>query len=59
MQTFKIENSLVIVVFGLLLSSCAPTTVSNSLNKVQPILAQSESQFSVASNDTVEAQNAL
>ena len=45
------------MVFGLLLSSLAPTIVSNSLTKLQPTLAQSESQFSMASNDTVEAQN--
>ena len=57
MQTFKIKNSLIIVVFGLLLSSLAPTIVSNSLTKIQPTLAQSESQFSMPSNDTVEAQN--
>jgi PQQ-dependent dehydrogenase (s-GDH family) len=58
-QTFKIKNSLVIVAFGLLLSasSLAPTIVSNPLTKIQPILAQSKSQFSMASNDTVEAQN--
>ncbi len=45
--------------FGLLLSasSLAPTIVSNPLTKIQPILAQSKSQFSMASNDTVEAQN--
>ena len=59
MQTFKIKNSLVIVAFGLLLlaSSLAPTIVSNPLTKIQPILAQSESQFSMTINDTVEAQN--
>ena len=43
--------------FGAPLSSLAPTIVSNSLTKIQPTLAQSESQFSMASNDTVEAQN--
>jgi PQQ-dependent dehydrogenase (s-GDH family) len=43
--------------FGLLLSSLAPTIVSNSLTRLQPTLAQSENQFSMASNDTVEVQN--
>ena len=56
-QNFRIKISLIIVMFGLLLSSLAPTIVSNSLTKLQPTLAQSESQFSMPSNDTVEAQN--
>lgn len=42
---------------GLLLSLLAPTIFTNSLTKIQPTLAQSESQFSMPSNDTTKSQN--
>jgi PQQ-dependent dehydrogenase (s-GDH family) len=53
-QNFKIKNSLIVVAFGLLLSSLAPTIFTNSLTKIQPTLAQSEA---MPSNDTAAAQN--
>ena len=49
MQNFKIKNSLIIVVFGILLLSVVPTIFTNSLTKIQLTLAQSEA---MPSNDT-------
>src|SRR5688572_17517025 len=54
MQDLKIKNSLIIVVFGILLLSVVPTIFTNSLTKIQSTLAQSEA---MPSNDTAEAQN--
>jgi len=54
MQNFKIKNSLIIVVFGILLLSVVPTIFTNSLTKIQLTLAQSEA---MPSNETTETQN--